>query len=167
MTPALVLGAGSLLHQAAHDLATALDRQFAALGVTAQQAALLLHASRHQSSPSQLMSLLGTDTAGMTKLADRLEAKHLIERHPNPQDRRSVLITPTPDGQALVPQLAPVFGRVTRQLFNGFSPGEVSALTTMLERMRSNIATTATTPPAQPGQKPSRTAHPATASPHD
>ena len=148
MTPSLVLGAGSLLHQVARDLATALDRQLAPLGVTAQQAALLLHASRQQYSPSQLMSLLGTDTAGMTKLADRLEAKHLIERHPNPQDRRSVLITLTPDGQALVPRLAPVFGRVTRQLLNGFSPSEVSVLTTMLERMRGNIATTATLPPS-------------------
>ena len=148
MTPALVLGAGSLLHQAARDLATALDRQLAPLGVTAQQAALLLHASRQEYSPSQLMTLLGTDTAGMTKLADRLEAKHLIERHPNPQDRRSVLITLTPDGQALVPRLAPVFGRVTTQLLNGFSPTEVSALTTMLERMRGNIAATATVPPS-------------------
>jgi len=147
MTPALILGAGSLLHQVARDLATAMDRQLAPLGVTAQQAALLLHASRQQYSPSQLMSLLGTDTAGMTKLADRLEAKHLIERHPNPQDRRSVLITLTPDGQALVPRLAPVFGRVTRQLFTGFSPSEVSALTTTLERMRGNLATTATIPP--------------------
>lgn len=146
MTPALALGAGPLLHLAARDLATALDRQLAPLGVTAQQAALLLHASRQQYSPSQLMSLLGTDTAGMTKLADRLEAKQLIERHPNPQDRRSVLITLTPAGQALVPRLAPVFGRVTRRLFNGFSPGEVSVLTTMLERMRNNIATTTMAP---------------------
>jgi DNA-binding MarR family transcriptional regulator len=146
MTPAHVLGAGSLLHQVAHDLAIALDRQFAPLGITAQQAALLLHASRQQSSPSQLMSLLGTDTAGMTKLADRLEAKHLIERHPNPQDRRSVLIALTSDGQALVPQLGPVFGRVTLQLLNGFSPDEIGALTTMLERMRGNLAATATVP---------------------
>jgi DNA-binding MarR family transcriptional regulator len=148
MTPALILGAGSLLHQVARDLATALDRQLAPLGVTSQQAALLLHASRQQYSPSQLMILLGTDTAGMTKLADRLEAKHLIKRNPNPQDRRSVLITLTPGGQALVPRLAPVFGRVTRQLFTGFSSSEVSALTTMLERMRGNITTTATMPPS-------------------
>jgi len=148
MTPALVLSAGSLLHQAARDLATALDRQFAPFGVTAQQAALLRRASRQQYSPSQLMGLLGTDTAGMTKLADRLEAKHLIERHPNPEDRRSVLIALTSDGQALVPQLGPVFGRVTRQLFNGFSPDEIGVLTTMLERMRGNLAATATVPPA-------------------
>jgi hypothetical protein len=67
------------------------------------------------------------------------------DRHPNPQDRRPVLITLTPEGQALVPRLAPVFGRVTTLLFNGFSPAEVSALTTMLERMRSNVTATATT----------------------
>jgi hypothetical protein len=39
-----------------------------------------------------------------------------------------------------------VFGRVTSQLFHGFSPSEVSAVTTLLERMRGNIATMATTP---------------------
>jgi len=142
MTPAQVLGAGSLLHQVARDLATALDRQLAPFGVTAQQAALLLHASRQQSSPSQLMAALGTDTAGMTKLTDRLEAKGLIQRHQNPQDRRSILIALTDHGQALVPRLRPVFGRVTRQLFNGFSTHEIGVLTTTLERMRGNLATT-------------------------
>jgi DNA-binding MarR family transcriptional regulator len=148
MTPALLLGGGSLLHQVARDLATALDRQLAPFGLTAQQAALLLHASRQQSSPSQLMTVLGTDTAGMTKLADRLEAKGLIERHPNPGDRRSVLIALTEHGQALVPQLGPAFGRVTRQLFSGFSTGEIGVLTTMLERMRGNLASAATARPA-------------------
>src|SRR5215468_7100660 len=140
MTPAQVLGAGSLLHQVARDLATALDRQLAPFGVTAQQAALLLHASRQQSSPSQLMTALGTDTAGMTKLADRLEAKHLVERRPNPADRRSVIVTLTEPGQALIPEVGRVFGRVTRQLFNGFSTDEIGVVTAMLERMRDNLA---------------------------
>lgn len=148
MTPALVLGGGSLLHQVARDLATALDRQLAPLDITAQQAALLLHAARQQSSPSQLMTALGTDTAGMTKLLDRLETKGLIERRPNPGDRRSVLIALTGDGQALAPRLRPIFGRVTRQLFTGFSGAEIGVLTTMLERMRGNLASTAT---ARPG----------------
>jgi len=147
MTPALLLGGGSLLHQVARDLATALDRQLAPLGLTAQQAALL-HVSRQQSSPSQLMTALGTDTAGMTKLADRLEAKHLVERRPNPADRRSVIVALTEHGQALVPQLGPVFGRITNQLFNGFSTDEIGVLTTMLERMRDNLASGATTRPA-------------------
>jgi len=146
MTPALVLGGGSLLHQVARDLATALERQLAPFDITAQQAALLLHAARQQSSPSQLMTVLGTDTAGMTKLLDRLEAKGLIERRPNPGDRRSVLIALTKDGQALVPRLGPVFGRVTGQLFTGFSPDEIGALAAMLQRMRGNLASSATEP---------------------
>ncbi|MFI5062583.1 MAG: MarR family winged helix-turn-helix transcriptional regulator [Streptosporangiales bacterium] len=144
MTPVLVLGGGSLLHQVARDLATALERQLAPFDITAQQAALLLHAARQQSSPSQLMTVLGTDTAGMTKLLDRLEAKGLIERRPNPGDRRSVLITLTKDGHALAPRLGPVFGRVTGQLFTGFSPDEIGVLTTMLQRMRGNLASSAT-----------------------
>ena len=136
----MVLGGGSLLHQVARDLATTLDRRLAPFGVTAQQAALLLHVSRGRASPSQLMTALGTDTAGMTKLAERLEAKHLIERHHNPRDRRSVLISLTEYGQALVPQFGPVFGRVTSQLFGGFSAEEIAILNTMLERMRDNLS---------------------------
>jgi DNA-binding MarR family transcriptional regulator len=139
-TPALVLGGGSLLYQVARDLQTVLDRQLAPFGVTAQQAALLLHVSRGQASPRQLSRVLGTDTAGMTKLTDRLEAKDLIERLRNPGDRRSVLIALTEHGQALVPQLGPVFGRVASQLFSGFSAEEIGALTTMLERMRGNLS---------------------------
>ena len=93
------------------------------------------------------MTVLGTDTAGMTKLLDRLEVKGLIERQPNPGDRRSVLIALTADGQALTPRLRPVFGRITRRLFTGFSDAEIGVLTTMLERMRGNLASTATAPP--------------------
>jgi DNA-binding MarR family transcriptional regulator len=143
-TPAPVLGGGSLVYQVARDLATALDRQLAPFGVTAQQAALLLQVSHGQASPSQLIRALGTDTAGMTKLTDRLEAKDLIERHRNPEDRRSVLIALTEPGQALVPQLMPVFGRVTSQLFSGFSAEEIGALAAMLERMRGNLSSALT-----------------------
>lgn len=118
-----------------------MDRQLAPFDLTAQQAALLLHVSRQPAvSPSQLMKALGTDTAGMTRLADRLQSKHMIERHPNPQDRRSVLIALTERGRALVPRLGPVFGRVITQLFNDFSGDEVGTLTAMLERMARNLA---------------------------
>jgi DNA-binding MarR family transcriptional regulator len=65
---------------------------------------VLLHPARQQSSPSQLMTALGTDTAGMAKLLDRLEIKGLIERRSNPGDRRSVLIALTSiPGEAVGP----------------------------------------------------------------
>ena len=90
-------------------------------------------------SPSQLMEAVGTDTAGMSKLLDRLEVKGLIERRPNPSDRRSVMIELTERGLALVPELTPVFSQVARQLFDGFSDDEVANLTSSLRRMGENL----------------------------
>jgi len=134
-----VLGGASLLHQLARDVTTQLDRRLAPLGVTTQQAALLHNAASGGASPSQLMEAVGTDTAGMTKLVDRLAAKGLVERRPNPTDRRSVVIEPTERGLALVPAFAPVFSEVARQLFDGFSGDEVANLTSSLRRMGENL----------------------------
>jgi DNA-binding MarR family transcriptional regulator len=51
----------------------------------------------------------------MTRLLDRLEGKGLIRRRNHPGDRRSIVIALTGQGRALVPHLAPIFGRVTSQ----------------------------------------------------
>ena len=134
-----VLSGASLLHQLARDVTTTLDRRLAPLGVTTQQAALLHNAASGGASARQLAAAVGTDTAGMTKLLDRLEGKGLIERRPNPDDRRSVVIEPTEQGLALVPALAPVFGAVARQLFDDFSDDEVANLTSSLRRMGENL----------------------------
>jgi DNA-binding MarR family transcriptional regulator len=136
---ALVLGGGSLLNQVARELRTALDGGFAPLGLTTQQAGLLLRAAREDVSPRQLAPELGTDTAGMTRLLDRLEDKGLITRRRHPEDRRSVVIEVTEKGRELVPSLGPVFGRVHRRLLAGFSEEEVRQLTALLGRMHANL----------------------------
>lgn len=134
-----VLQAGSLLHQVGRNLRAAVDAELAAYGVTSQQAALLLHVGRGMASPRALADGLGTDTAGMTRLLDRLEAKGLLRRRRHPDDRRSVLIELTDQGGALLPRLAPVFGRVNRRLLTGFSAAEVADVTAMLRRMTGNL----------------------------
>jgi DNA-binding MarR family transcriptional regulator len=134
-----VLGGGSLLQQLARDVTTQLDRRFASFGVTTQQASVLLYVCGGEASPRRLIEAVGTDTAGMTKLLDRLEAKELVTRHPSPADRRSVVIEPTERGLALVPVLSPVFGEVTRHLFDGFSDDEIANFTSYLRRMGENL----------------------------
>jgi DNA-binding MarR family transcriptional regulator len=135
-----VLGGGSLLHQVARDVTTSLDRRLAPFGLTTQQAALLHNASTGEASPGQLMEAVGTDTAGMTRLLDRLEGKGLLRRRPNPDDRRSVLVELTEQGLALLPEIIPVFGEVAGQLFEGFSDDEAAAFTSFLRRMLGNLA---------------------------
>jgi DNA-binding MarR family transcriptional regulator len=135
----LWLGGGSLLHRTSKELTTALERALAPYAVTAQQAALLLRL-RTETSPSRLAAALGTDTAGMTRLVDRLEDKDLVRRVRESSDRRSVRVELTDAGAALAPQLAPAFGMVTGRLFDGFSSADLQTLTLMLERMLGNLS---------------------------
>jgi DNA-binding MarR family transcriptional regulator len=138
----LLLGGGSLIHQVGRELDTALGRQLAQLGLTAQQAALLLWSARQETSPSQLVALLGTDTAGVSRLVDRLETKGLIRRRNHPGDRRSIVIELSAQGHTLVPRLPPIFGQISMRLLAGFSAEEVQQLTTLLERMLGNLRST-------------------------
>jgi MarR family transcriptional regulator, organic hydroperoxide resistance regulator len=62
--------------------------------------------------PKSLASKLDLESSSMTGLLDRLEKKGLVERRPDPRDRRSILIFLTPHGitareniKALVEQL--------------------------------------------------------------
>ena len=135
----LVLGGGALLNQVGRALNTAAERLLAPLGLTAQQAALLLHAAARARSPSQLTELLGTDTAGMTRLLDRLQDKGLLRRTRHQVDRRSIVIELTPRGRAMVPKLPPIFGRISTQVFTGFSAEEITQVTDLLHRMLDNL----------------------------
>jgi DNA-binding MarR family transcriptional regulator len=135
----LVLGGGTLLRQVVRELSTVAERQLAEFDVTAQQAALLIHAAEPGTAPNQIAARLGTDTAGMTRLLDRLESKGLLRRDRHPDDRRSIVIALTDQGRALVPHLKPAFGRVNRQLLSGFTTTEVQQLSAMLQRMLGNL----------------------------
>jgi len=133
------LTATGLIHQVSRELTTALERRLAPHDITTQQAALLINAARGETSPKRLTSLLGTDTAGMTRLLDRLEDKGLVKRHSNPGDRRAIIIEVTQKGRALVPAVAPAFGRSAQQLLTGLSAAEVGQLTGLLQRMLTNL----------------------------
>ena len=150
----LLLGGGSLIHEVGRELNTAVERELAPFNITAQQAALLLWSARQETSPSQLVALLGTDTAGVTRLLDRVEAKGLIRRRNHPDDRRSIVIELTEAGRALVPRLPPIFGRVSIQLLAGFSEEEIHQLTTLLQRMLENLHTSKRHPQEDPTASP-------------
>lgn len=134
-----MLSGAALLSQVGREHATALDRRFAQFGVTTQQAALLIHAAAEPTSPSKLAEALGTDTAGTTRLLDRLEAKGLLRRQRHTGDRRAIVIEVTEEGRALLPLLPPVFGQVNTQLFAGFTAEEIEHLTATWQRMLANL----------------------------
>jgi DNA-binding MarR family transcriptional regulator len=108
--PRLVLT--SLVTQVARGVRTALDQRFGELGLTSQQAGVLLHVSGGTTSPRKLADLLGTDTAGMTRLVDRLVEKGYLDRLPAADDRRTISVALTSAGRKLVPAIKPIFDEV-------------------------------------------------------
>ncbi|MFT9671433.1 MarR family winged helix-turn-helix transcriptional regulator [Streptomyces rhizosphaericola] len=56
----------------------------------------------HEMPPSQLAEILLITRAGMTKRVDRLEARGLVSRRADPEDRRGLRIGLTPEGFDLV-----------------------------------------------------------------
>jgi DNA-binding MarR family transcriptional regulator len=130
--------ASSAILQLARELRTAMDQRFEPLGITSQQAGLLIHVITGVTSPRRLSELLGTDSAGTTRLLDRLEAKGLIERERDAGDRRAISIALTESGRVLVPKLPPVFEDVAADLLASLDPGRVAAdVETMLGNLRS------------------------------
>lgn len=119
--------ASSLLLRLARDLRTTLDQRFAHEGLTSQQAGLMVHVFTGVTSPTALADALGTDSAGITRMIDRLTTKGLLERAPDFHDRRAVSIKLTSAGAQLVKRLPAIFEEVAAQLVIGVDPNQVIA----------------------------------------
>ena len=129
--------ASSAILQLARELRTAMDQRFEPLGITSQQAGVLIHVITGVTSPRRLSELLGTDSAGTTRLLDRLEAKGLVERGRDAGDRRAISVALTEAGRALVPKLPPLFEDVAGDLLTSLDPQRVAAdIETMLSNLR-------------------------------
>jgi DNA-binding MarR family transcriptional regulator len=139
--PSAGVQASAAIIRLARELRTALDQRFAPLGLTSQQAGLLIHVFTGQTAAKQLAELLGTDSAGVTRLLDRLEAKGYLARSPDGSDRRAIQVALTVAGRALLPQQPGGFEDVAEDLLRGMQPDRVAGvIDAMLENLRDQDA---------------------------
>ena len=87
-----------------------------------------------------LADRLSIEGPTLTRLLDGLEAQRLVERHPNPEDRRAYRIYLTADGQALYEQLLPAACRAEQTLLQALSPDAVATFSSLLEQVRGGLA---------------------------
>jgi DNA-binding MarR family transcriptional regulator len=129
----------SLVSQVARGIRTTLDQRFGELGLTSQQAGVLLHVSGGTTSPRRLADLLGTDTAGMTRLVDRLVEKGHLNRLPATTDRRAITVELTAAGRRLLPKIMPIFDEAAKTITAGIPAAALPAVQEALETMRTNL----------------------------
>ena len=96
-----------------------------------------LSAAAHETPRNQaeLAKRLGLDRTVMVYLIDDLEAAGLVERVPDPKDRRSKLIRATTAGMIRLCELRKVTAAAEAELLAGFSPAEAELLRSLLQRI--------------------------------
>lgn len=82
--------------------------------------------------PSQLADRLGMTRGAISKLADRLITKNLVERTTSTEDRRQQTLSLTAAGRKLVPALSALADRNDAEFFGHLKPAERAALEKML-----------------------------------
>src|SRR5271154_3177074 len=80
-------------------LQTAFDRCFSPFGMTAQEAAVLLHCVEEGDiSAGKIAKAMGRDKGKITRFVDRLEASGFLRRKSDPRDHRLLIIKATTQG---------------------------------------------------------------------
>lgn len=97
--------------------------------------------------PSEISERTYLSSATMTATLDALEHNDWIRRVPNPDDRRSVLVEITSEGQAVADRLLPGIRKVERAFLSDLSDAERSTLLELLAKVLHGAAAVAASGP--------------------
>jgi DNA-binding MarR family transcriptional regulator len=90
-------------------------------------------------SPGEIAQHLLVSTGTMTNRLDKLEAAGLVKRHPDPKDRRGVLVELTADGRGTLDRYIEVQAKRERELMSAMSEQERRRLTALLRKLLASI----------------------------
>jgi DNA-binding MarR family transcriptional regulator len=89
--------------------------------------------------PLQVAQRLLTSQSGMTGKLDRLERQGLIQRSPDPEDRRAIRLGITDSGRALIDEAFTTSLSVYQSMLSDFSPTEVKNCEALLEKLLTRL----------------------------
>lgn len=110
------------------------------LSAGARQALAVLDGAGEPLSPTEIARRLIISTASVTSLLDTLERRKLVERRPDPNDRRGLLIAITPAGQRLVQQYVPQVVALQTAVMQDIDEHDRQQVIAVLRRIRQAIA---------------------------
>jgi DNA-binding MarR family transcriptional regulator len=102
-------------------------------------AALRRSGPPYRLSPTELYNSLLISSGAMTNRVDRLEARKLVVRVPDPSDRRGVLVALTSKGKRLVDSVTEAHLENEQRLLVHLSPTERKQLAQLLRKLLINL----------------------------
>ena len=131
----------STIISAAADIRRLYDERFASIDLTLSLASLLCYVADYGPvSQTRAADHLRQGRAVTGTQIDRLEQRGLIERLPDPNDRRVWLVQLTTDGKDLAERAVEVDVVVRKQLRSGIPREDRQALANVLVRLQHNIS---------------------------
>lgn len=116
------------------------DRRFEVLDLNLSQAMMLAYVAEFGAeTQSRMADRLGVGRAAAGNIVDALEKRELLERLPNPDDRRVWLVQSTPTGKELAERIAEIDVVFRADLRKGFTRAERQQLASLLLRVQENL----------------------------
>jgi MarR family transcriptional regulator for hemolysin len=135
---------GRRLYLGHRAVAEVLDRRLQAKGASLWNWVLLREATRaHGASQRELADLMHIEPPTLVRHLDRLEADGYVERRPDPDDRRRLLVFVTPAGRRRLTELHKVAERNDADLRSILDEHEIEILGDTLMRIHAHFTTLA------------------------
>ena len=129
-----------LLHDVARLLRMDADRRARAHGMTRAQWALLIWLERQPGlSQKELAELLEVEPITVARLIDRLEARGMVERRPDPRDRRIWRLHLCAPAYPMLREIARQRAEITRMVTTGINQPTQDAMTEALIVMKAAL----------------------------
>lgn len=131
---------GSLIAQVSRLMRRAFDEKARAIGVTRPQWQVLsLLSSREGINQGGLAEILEVEPITLGRMVDRLQDAGLVERRPDPSDRRAWRLYLTDKARQLHNQLMPLAQEMIEAALEGIPPDRQSEIAVSLRRIRTNL----------------------------
>lgn len=130
----------STLMATARLIREAFDARLKPLDLNLTQASLLAYVAEFgAATQTRLADQLGTGRAAMGSVIDGLERRSLVQRHPDPDDRRVWLVDLSDAGRELAASVVEVDEVLRGELRHGIGREERQALSWVLTRLQQNL----------------------------
>jgi MarR family transcriptional regulator for hemolysin len=131
---------GFILNDVARLLRTYADYKAAQFGITRAQWAVLVRMERSEGlNQTELADMLDLQPITLTRMLDKLSDSGLIERRPDPGDRRAKRLFLTPAARPLLKRLAELGEETMTSTLAGIDPESIAKMVSQLAIVKENL----------------------------
>jgi DNA-binding MarR family transcriptional regulator len=119
---------------------TRADQWMDQIGLHRGQARLLMTLAEQDGlSHSEIAERLEVSASAVTKVVQRMEEAHYVQRQVDPADERVSRVYLQAQGHALIAEIRRTFGRLDRTMFDGLSESDLERFRDLLTQMQANL----------------------------